>query len=72
VQRSPRNAEITVEWQRDIAALALTAEKHGEPKTLTRYVWDEATKVWRRLEGGGEIYDDLTAALVTYLYPEGR
>ena len=31
VQRSPRNAEITVEWERDIGALALTCQKHGEP-----------------------------------------
>ncbi len=72
LQRSPRNAEISVEWQREIGALALSCEKHGEPKTLTRYVWDEGAKHWRRLEGGGEIYEDITAALVTYLYPEGK
>jgi hypothetical protein len=71
LQRSPRNAEITIEWQREIGALALIGEKHGEPKNLVRYVWDEGPKVWRRLDGGGEIYEDLTAALVTYLYPEG-
>ena len=72
LQRAPRNAEITIEWQRDIGALALICEKHGEPKVLTRYVWDEGTKNWRRLEGGGEIYEDVTAALVAYLYPEHK
>lgn len=72
LQRSPRNAEITLEWQRDIGALALVTEKHGEPKTLVRYVWDETLDRWRRLDGGGEIYEDVTQALVTILYPEGR
>ena len=68
--RSPRNAEIGVEWERDIGALAVTAEKHGEPRTLTRYVWDEAQAKWRKLDGGGEIWEDIAALLVAYLYPE--
>ena len=72
LQRSPRNAEITVEWQREIGALALSREKHGEPKSMVRYVWDEGEKKWRRLEGGGEIWDDVSAALVEVLYPEAR
>lgn len=72
LQRSPRNAEITVEWQREIGALALTCEKHGEPKTMVRYVWDEAEKKWRKLDGGGEIFADVTTALVEYLYPEAK
>jgi hypothetical protein len=72
LQRSPRNAEITVEWEREIGAVALTKEKHGEPKILVRYVWDESEKKWRRLEGGGEIWDDLSSALVEVLYPEAR
>lgn len=72
LQRSPRNAEITLEWQRDIGALALICEKHGDPKTLVRYVWDEAEKKWRKLDGGGEIYADVTQALVDTLYPEGK
>ena len=70
VQRSPRNAEITVEWERDIGALGLTCQKHGEPKTFVRYVWDASETKWRKLDGGGEIYEDLTSALVEYLYPE--
>ncbi len=70
--RPQRNAEITVEWQRDIAALSVTCEKHGEPKTLVRYVWDEPQSKWRRLDGGGEIWEDLAAALVEVLYPEAK
>ena len=70
LQRSPRNAEITIEWQREIGALALTKEKHGEPKTMVRYVWDEGEKKWRLLDGGGEIWEDVSAALVEILYPE--
>ncbi len=72
LQRSPRNAEITIEWHRDIGALALVCEKHGDPKTLVRYVWDEGEKKWRKLDGGGDIWEDVTAALVEYLYPEGK
>ena len=72
LQRPGRNAEIAVEWQRDIGAVAVTCEKHGDPRTLVRYVWDEGQGKWRRLDGGGEIWDDLTANLVEYLYPEGR
>ena len=70
VQRSPRNAEITVEWERDIGALGLTCQKHGEPKTFVRYIWDAGETKWRKLDGGGEIYEDVTSALVEYLYPE--
>ncbi len=62
--------ELTIEWERDIGALALTCQKHGEPKTFVRYVWDGGESKWRKLDGGGEIYEDVTAALVEYLYPE--
>ncbi|MBX3189035.1 MAG: hypothetical protein KF819_18585 [Labilithrix sp.] len=72
LQRALRNAEITVEWQREIGALGLTCQKHGEPKTFVRYVWDESLSRWRKLDGGGEIYEDVTAALVECLYPEAK
>ncbi|MDB4947237.1 MAG: hypothetical protein JWP97_6771 [Labilithrix sp.] len=68
--RQTRNAEITLAWERDIGALGVTCEKHGEPRTFVRYVWDDAQAKWRKLDGGGEIYEDVTSALVTYLYPE--
>jgi hypothetical protein len=72
LQRPPRNAEIAVEWQRDIGAIVMTAEKHGNPRALVRYVYDAAEDHFRKMEGEGELYDDLTEALVEYLYPEGR
>lgn len=72
LQRATRNAEITVEWHRDIAALSITCEKHGEPKVLTRYVYDATKDHFRRMEGAGEAYDDLAAALAEYLFPETK
>lgn len=70
VQRAQRNAELTLEWEREIGAVGFTAQKHGEPKTFVRYVWDAGESKWRKLDGGGEIYEDVTSALVEYLYPE--
>lgn len=72
LERPPRNAVIAVEWQRDIGAMVMTGEKFGEPKQLTRYVFDQEMQHFRRLEDGGELYEDLVAALVEFLYPEGR
>jgi hypothetical protein len=70
--RSPRNGEILVEWQRDIGAMVLAGEKNGEPRRLVRYVFDQEQQHFRRMEGEGELYDDVVDALVEYLYPEGR
>jgi hypothetical protein len=72
LQRPPRNAEISVGWQRDIGAMGMTAEKHGQPRTLVRFVYDEAGDHFRRMEGDGELYDDVADALVESLYPEGK
>ncbi len=76
LQRPMRNAEITIEWQREIGALSMTSEKHGEPKRLVRYVHEEAGNRWRRLDlaadASGELWEDITAALIEYLYPEGK
>src|SRR6185295_9998809 len=38
----------------------------------TRFVWDQEQSHFRRMEGEGELYEDMVAALVEYLYPEGR
>jgi hypothetical protein len=70
--RPPRNAEILVEWQRDIGAMVLAGEKFGEARRLTRYVFDQAEAHFRRMEGEGELYEDVVDALVEYLYPEGQ
>lgn len=73
LQRPHRNAEITIEWHRDIGALAMTTEKHGEPKNMVRYVFEEQPAArWRRLEGGGDVWEDLTNAIVEFLYPEAK
>ncbi|MGK3968854.1 hypothetical protein WMF38_37370 [Sorangium sp. So ce118] len=72
LQRPPRNAEIAVEWQRDIGAMVMTAQKHGQPPATARYVYDQAEDHFRRMEGEGELYEDLAEALVEHLYPEGR
>jgi len=72
LQRPPRNAEISLHWQRDIGAMVMTGEKHGGPRALVRYVLDQEQNIWRRMEGEGELYEDMVASLVEYLYPEGR
>jgi hypothetical protein len=72
LERPLRNAEIGVEWQKDIGALVMTAEKFGGPKSMQRYVYDQELAAFRRMEGEGEPYEDLVAWLVEYLYPEGR
>ncbi len=72
LQRSPRNAEICVHWQRDINALVMTGEKFGEPKAMIRFVYDQYEERWRRFEGEGTPYEDLAAWLVEFLYPEGK
>jgi hypothetical protein len=50
----------------------VTSHKPGEPKALVRYVWDDGLSKWRKLDGGGEIWEDVAALLVDTLYPEGR
>jgi hypothetical protein len=70
--RPPKNAEISVEWQRDIGAIVMTGEKHAGARKTVRYVYDEGTDVWRRLEEVGDLWEDVVEALVEYLYPEGR
>jgi len=50
----------------------VAGEKFGEPKRLVRYVFDQEQAHFRRMEGEGELYEDLVADLVEYLYPEGR
>jgi hypothetical protein len=73
LHRGTRNAEISLEWQREIGAAVMTSTKHGEPKKMTRYILDEPADVWRRMEGeGGELYADIEEALVEYLYPEAK
>lgn len=50
--------------------MVLTTEKFGGPRSLTRYVYDQAEDHFRRMEGEGELHEDLHDALIEYLYPE--
>lgn len=72
LQRPMRNAELVVEWQREVGALSIGAEKHGEPRKLLRYVYEEERDAWRRMDGEQELYDDVAELMLEYLYPEGR
>jgi hypothetical protein len=70
--RSGKNAEIVVSWERPIGALELTSRALGKERTFRRYVWDGGTSVWRRMEGVGELWEDLQAELLAVLYPDVR
>lgn len=72
LNRARRNGEISLEWQRDIGAAVMTAQRPGEPRTMARYILDETTDVWRRMEGEGEIYEDMETILIDCLYQEGK
>lgn len=70
LQRANKVGEITVEWQGKIGALEVLAERPHQPRRLVRYLHDQETDTWRPMNGVGELYADLTASLVDYLYPE--
>jgi hypothetical protein len=52
--------------------MVITAEKFNEPRVLTRYVYDQTDDHFRRMEGEGELHDDLADTLTEYLYPEAK
>jgi hypothetical protein len=70
--RATRNASLTLEWQRDIGCIVMTAEKIDGPKVARRYVYDEPKDLWRFMDGSEtqELYDELIDHLTEYLYPE--
>jgi hypothetical protein len=70
LRRRSRNAEIVVEWVRAIGAIELTGSRLEEKPSQVRYVFDEALGHWRPMTGAGELWADLAAALVMYLFPE--
>jgi hypothetical protein len=72
LERPPRNADMWIEWQRPIGALVVVTQKFGNPRTTTRYVWDEALGHFRSMEDRTELYEDITRRLVDVLYPEAR
>jgi hypothetical protein len=52
--------------------MVMSGEKFGEAKVVSRFVYEQENDHFRRFEGGGDLYEDLVAALVEFLYPEGR
>ena len=72
LQRERKNAEITVEWQRNIGAIVMTGVSMGKMSFIHRYLSPDEAGGWRRMDGLGEIYEDLGKALVDLLYPEAR
>jgi len=54
--------------ERDIGALGLTCQKHASRDLRSLRLGCGESK-WRKLDGGGEIYEDVTNALVEFLYP---
>jgi hypothetical protein len=72
VQRPNKNAEIGVEWQRPIGAVVLKCDKGGHPSPDVRYTYREADDAWHRMDGEGELYEDVTELLAEVLYPEAK
>jgi hypothetical protein len=72
LQRPSKNAQITVQWQRPIGAVVVSLEKNGRAEPDVRYLWREASDDWHRMEGEGELYEDVSKWLVEYLYPEAK
>ena len=72
LQREKKNAEISVEWQRNIGAIVMTGVSMGKVSFTHRYLSPEETAGWRRMDGLGELYEDLSKALTDLLYPEAR
>jgi hypothetical protein len=73
LQREKKNAEIVFEWERAIGAAVMTCVQMGQVKRTERYVFDDASKTWRRMSGvAGEPFADVGDALVELLYPEAR
>jgi hypothetical protein len=72
LQREKKNGEVVVEWQRPIGAIVVTATVLGSTKSTREYVWDEPQQKWRTLDGLGELWEDVSKALVDVLYPEGK
>lgn len=72
VQRANKNAEIGVEWQRPIGAVVVKTEKSGHASPDVRYTYRDEDDAWHRMDGDGELYEDVTALLTELLYPEAK
>lgn len=72
VQRPNRNGQITVQWQRPIGMITVLVERHDRRDPEVRYVFNEPEDEWRRMEGEGELYEDVAHWLTEVLYPEAK
>lgn len=72
LRRQGKAGQIVLEWLKPIAALEVTFERFGGRSRQLRYLLDEASDTWRAMEGGSELFEDLSAGLVEVLYPEGK
>jgi hypothetical protein len=72
VNRGEKVGEIALEWQRPIGATVMTFERPGVPRRTWKYILDEPADVWRRMEGEGELWEDLASGLEEYLYPDHK
>lgn len=72
LQRPQRNGQISVRWERPIGAVVVLVEKGDRRDPEIRYVLHEAEDEWRRMEGEGELYEDIASFLVEVLFPEGK
>ena len=72
LQRPQRHGQITIEWQRPIGAMVAIVEKDGRREAEIRYLLVEAEDEWKRMEGEGELYSDVTKWLGDVLYPESK
>jgi hypothetical protein len=72
VQRQAKNAEIRVEWQRPIQCIVVALEKAGRTLPEVKYVHRDGDDSWHRMEGEGELYEDVMGLLAEAMYPEAR
>ena len=71
-QRPGKNAEIRVEWQRPIGCIVVVLDKAGRLQPEVKYVYRDDDEAWHRMEGEGELYEDVMGLLAEAMYPEAR
>lgn len=72
LQRPTRNGQIAVRWERAIGAIVMQVELGPVKQPEVRYVHREEDDSWNRMEGEGELYEDVTFWLGEVLYPESK
>jgi hypothetical protein len=72
LQRPGKNAQIEVRWERPIGGVVVQSEKMDRRDPEVKYLFREAEDEWHRMEGEGELYEDISKLLIDYMYPEAR